>query len=71
MTAYRFVTITCDGCGEVFDPGQARSVKEARLGAEGEGWVMRRYGHHYEDRCGICCGTHYRTAYGYERYPRE
>lgn len=52
MTAYRFVTLGCDGtntvdgdeyrCGEICDPGMATTVREARLVAAGEGW--RRVG---------------------------
>ncbi|GAT07656.1 ABC-type dipeptide transport system, periplasmic component [Mycolicibacterium novocastrense] len=47
MTAYRFVTLTCNSCGEVFDTGQARSVREARTAACAEGW---RY-YQREDLC--------------------
>lgn len=48
MTAYRFVTLTCDGlrpvngndmpCGEIHDPGMARTVQDARRSAASEGW---------------------------------
>ncbi len=30
MTAYRFVTLTCDSCGEVFDDGASLRIPEAR-----------------------------------------
>lgn len=38
MTAYRFVTITCDTCGEIYDPGGVRSIPAARGMAKMEGW---------------------------------
>jgi hypothetical protein len=47
MTAYRFVTLTCDECGEVSDGGMDRSVKQARATARADGWG-------YEHRRDIC-----------------
>lgn len=38
MTAYRFVTLTCDLCGEIWDGGAITSVRDARRGARLEGW---------------------------------
>jgi hypothetical protein len=38
VTAYRFVTITCDSCGEISDGGSDTSVKEARATARSAGW---------------------------------
>ncbi|WP_061001529.1 hypothetical protein [Mycolicibacterium mucogenicum] len=38
MTAYRYVTITCDLCGEICDPGMAKTVRAARAAARAEGW---------------------------------
>jgi hypothetical protein len=40
VTAYRFVTLTCDGCGEVFDDGASLRIPEARRSAAWEqGWT--------------------------------
>jgi hypothetical protein len=40
MTAYRFPTLTCDGCFEVFDGGvQTMSIRVLRQLAKGEGWA--------------------------------
>lgn len=62
MTAYRFVTLTCDECGEIHDSGESSTVKDARQCASAEGW-------HYEKRRDTCPLHHgfRRTAYGYER----
>ena len=38
MTAYRFVTLTCDSCGEIFDNGLAMTFPEARKSARNYGW---------------------------------
>lgn len=51
MTAYRFVTLTCDNCGNVFDPGIQPSVAGCRAEAYRYGW--RKIGHGI-DLCGIC-----------------
>jgi hypothetical protein len=40
VTAYRFVTLTCDSCGEVFDDGASLRIPEARRRAAWEqGWT--------------------------------
>lgn len=62
MTAYRFVTLTCDTCGEVFDDGMCVTVADARRQAGKQGWT--KVGRS-EDRCGVCNGTHYRDGAGY------
>lgn len=41
MTVHRLVTLTCDGCGEVFDPGCVETVEKARFEAEVDGWHLR------------------------------
>lgn len=65
MTAYRFVTLTCDRCGEVNDGGIVRTVREARSIAAAEGWTLRwNLNRTRADWCGICSGTHERTAHG-------
>lgn len=38
MTAYRFVTLTCDVCGEISDGGTDRTVSQARATAKAAGW---------------------------------
>ena len=43
MTAYRFVTLTCDECGEIFDSGNSKAVSDARGQAKAEGWQYRRH----------------------------
>lgn len=47
MTAYRFVTLTCDQCGEIYDSGTHVKVQETRHAAAREGW-------RYERRRDIC-----------------
>lgn len=42
MTAYRFVTLTCDECGEIWDGGTDRTVTQARRGAKAVGWKYDR-----------------------------
>ena len=62
MTAYRFVTLTCDACGEISDGGMDRTVKAARATARAEGWA--------HDGRGDTCPSHNgyrRTSYGWER----
>lgn len=55
MTAYRFVTLTCDSCGEIWDDGMSKRFGEARSSARQAGWVrMGTTG----DLCGVCNGTH-------------
>ena len=62
MTAYRFVTLTCDECGEISDGGMDRSVKEARATARAEGWAYQ----HRRDICPAHRGYR-RMSYGWER----
>lgn len=38
MTAYRFVTLTCDRCGEIYDYGSDKTAGMARSHAAAEGW---------------------------------
>ena len=52
MTAYRFVTLTCDGCGEIWDHGIAVTFAEARGFARLSGWSFVREGS--QDYCGRC-----------------
>jgi hypothetical protein len=62
MTAYRFVTLTCDECGEIHDDGQSRGIRAARADAKEHGW-------HYSRERGDTCPLHHgwrRTVYGYE-----
>ena len=55
MTAYRFATLTCDDCGQIWDGGTDRTFAQARAGARSEGWHQPTRG---TDQCGICRGTH-------------
>ena len=56
MTAYRFVTLTCDRCGEVYDSGTPRTTREARAQARREGWAHAVYRNPggSADYCGRC-----------------
>ena len=38
MSAYRFVTLTCDDCGEIFDESD-RTIPNARSAAKRLGWT--------------------------------
>lgn len=67
MTAYRFVTLTCDGCGEINDPGTVRTIREARAIAKSEGWLYRDG----QDLCPICGRGWVRLAYGYYADPNK
>lgn len=51
MTAYRFVTLTCDSCGKVWDNGIIVTVAEARRKAARDGWGQPAKG---RDQCGSC-----------------
>lgn len=63
MTAYRFVTLTCDICGAVWDYGITLKVREARAIAAGQGWAkVGRSG----DRCGGCSSTRERQGQSME-----
>lgn len=76
MTAYRFVTLTCDGttaaegaarpCGEMCDPGMATTVHDARRAAAAEGWRFQAG----QDLCPRHFGFH-PTGYGWERDPED
>jgi hypothetical protein len=62
VTAYRFVTLTCDSCGEIFEPFQDEvSTRKTRREAADSGWQIR-WGRdrRMQDWCGVCCGTHER-----------
>lgn len=62
MSAYRFVTLTCDRCGEIFDPGTETSVRAVRGMARPYGWQIRwGQNRRMQDWCGMCCGTHERV----------
>ena len=50
MSAYRFVTLTCDGCGEIWDHGCINNKVEARRMAKRHGWLSRGN----DDRCPTC-----------------
>lgn len=51
MSAYRFVTLTCDACGEIFDHGIHTRVRECRTyAAKRFGWSSRN-GYDYCGRC--------------------
>ena len=54
MTAYRFVTLTCDQCGEIWDGESVVRVTEAREHAAAAGW---RYKHRH-DLCPRCLENH-------------
>ena len=53
MSAYRFWTLTCDECGEVFDEGIQMTAKECRTSAKKRGWSTG-VGKHREDYCPYC-----------------
>jgi hypothetical protein len=59
MSAYRFVTLTCDKCFEIFDGGTDRTVKDAREHAASQGWS---HPSRSQDLCPICSGTHVRSG---------
>ncbi len=42
MSAYRFVTLTCDRCGEIFDYGTQTTVRGCRETAARLGWRYER-----------------------------
>lgn len=60
MTSYRFVTLTCDDCGEIWDDGINTLVAPARRSARTAGWTQPTRD---TDRCGVCNGTHNRSGY--------
>lgn len=51
MTAYRFVTLTCDGCGEIWDYGIHTRFASARQAARAMGWTQPTP---TTDRCDNC-----------------
>lgn len=51
MSAYRFITLTCDVCGEIYDPGFGTITKKVRNNAKQEGWKSTK---HSEDFCPKC-----------------
>lgn len=58
MTAYRFVTLTCDRCGEIYDSGSCHYVRSARRNAGYEGWTTRTGDdRRIQDWCGQCSGN--------------
>lgn len=59
MTAYRFVTLTCDGCGEVYDDGRSLSALSVRSNARREAWTNPGRN---VDHCPACSGTHKRVG---------
>jgi len=51
VTAYRFVTLTCDSCGAVFDSGIHATVGGVRASAYYAGWRQPVRG---RDQCEDC-----------------
>lgn len=68
MSAYRFVTLTCDWCGEIHDPGGARSAAEARESAKDEGWHPMGSG---KDACPAHFGYIRLGPFGWNYNPEE
>lgn len=66
MSAYRFVTLTCDGCGEIHDSGSSATVAHARKVARAEAWTSPARN---DDRCPVCSGTHEHILDGHYRKP--
>ena len=53
MTAYQVWTLTCNGCGRIFDNGSAYSLVEVKRDARDCGWrtgMTRRD----DDFCSVC-----------------
>lgn len=83
MTAYRFVTLTCDACGEISDSGESRNVHEARQHAKAERWRVllrkdlcpRHFGYYYSDVSGWIynpgIASDYAARSGYAYYPER
>lgn len=61
MTAYRFVTLTCDHCGEIFDPGTEIYTRRVRRMAAAIGWQIRWAPNRLMQDW---CGTHRRAGDG-------
>lgn len=53
MSAERSWTLTCDGCGEIFDSGFNPTAKECRQIARYYGWATG-VGRHRNDFCPEC-----------------
>lgn len=51
MSGYRFATLTCDHCFEVWDDAQSFTIRDARKTAKDAGWVARSGGKDYCPRC--------------------
>lgn len=51
MTAYLIWTLTCDQCGEIFDPGMPGTRAEVRAQAAIEGWLGKAMDLDYCPRC--------------------
>lgn len=51
MSANRYVTLTCDSCGAVFDVGLQTRVDGCRAAARREGWTSHRRS---QDHCPNC-----------------
>lgn len=57
MSAYRFWTLTCDGCGEVFDVGIQPTVTGCKKEARRHGWLTGR-NRFDDDFCPHCKVAH-------------
>lgn len=55
MTAHRFWTLTCNGCGEIWDCGTPASLSECKKRARSAGWSTDRI-QRDEDLCSRCVG---------------
>lgn len=55
MSAYRFVTLTCDGCGEIWDEGYETRTVNARKRAARRGWRVVGKGRDARDYCTSAC----------------
>lgn len=53
MTAYRLWTLTCDGCGQIWDDGSPYSLEDVKRGARSAGWSTGRL-RSDEDLCPNC-----------------
>lgn len=62
MTSYRFVTLTCDKCGEISDESE-RLIREARRVARHQGWTFEDG----EDRCPRHNGYRWSAGFGWTK----
>lgn len=53
MSAYRLWTLTCDGCGEIFDVGIQTTVTSCKKEARRYGWATGR-NRFDDDFCPYC-----------------